>query len=392
MSGPTRLFANLGAEEPDAWQRMSAHPRVRTAARLWAALFPAGARLVGPGAPEAPRLAAAFACDAERPALPFCAPGESLVPWLATEQAERLAREEGVPFAPPPAEVVTRVHDKAFAQEAALASGLVPPPLVGATLALGPEELVEADAVRCRIESAVARWPLELRARFTVKPRLGTSGRGRLDGADGRIDAELLSRSLSRLRDRGGALIEPWLERMLDLSAQLLVSGPDEVRVLGTLRQVVSARGAPTGHVGRIDREGEVDSGTAWDAALREAALAIGRAAAREGFRGACGVDAFVFRGSDGARTLRPVVELNARFTMGTVALGHLARAVRAGLARGAGAFYFGFAPGAGAWPSEARRGARLEPILDGDPSARLCLATDELALADALPTIRRSE
>lgn len=392
MSGPTRLFANLGAEEPDAWQRMSTHPRVRTAARLWAALFPAGARPVGPDAPDAPQLAAALARDAERPAFPFCAPGESLVPWLATEQAERIAREEGVPFASPQAEVVRCVHDKAFAQAAALASGLVPPRLAGTTLALGPEELVDADAVRCRIESAVARWPSELRARFTVKPRLGTSGRGRLAGADGLIDAELLSRSLSRLRARGGALVEPWLERALDLSAQLLVSGPDDVRVLGTLRQVVSARGAPTGHVGRIDRESGVDSGTAWDAALREAALAIGRAAAREGFRGACGVDAFVFRSGDGARILRPVVELNARFTMGTVALGHMARAVRSGLARGAGAFYFGFAPGAGDWPSEARCGARFEALLDGDPSARLCLAADEPALADALPSTRRSE
>ena len=77
---------------------------------------------------------------------------------------------------------------------------------------------------------------------------------------------------------------------------------------------------------------------------------------------------------------------------MGTVALGIVSRAVRAGLARGAGAFYFGFTPGAGAWPSETGLGARLEAVLDGDPSARLCLAADELALADALPPIRRSE
>jgi len=391
VTGETLLFANLGAEEPGAWRRMSEHPRVRAVARLWAALFPASARLVGPGAPSAPRLAGAFASGADAPAFSFCAPGPALVPWLATRAAEQLACAEGVPYTATPCDVVRRVHDKAFAQAVAVVEALVPGALVGTTLVLAPEELTDADAVRCRIEAAVASWPPELRAHFVLKPRYGTSGRGRLSDRAGRIDPSRLGAALGRLRAAGGALVEPWLERSLDLSAQLYVAGPDDVQVLGTLRQVLTPQGGPTGHAGRLHDDGNVDSGTRWDAELRAAALVVGLAAAGAGFRGACGLDAFVYRGEDGAEILRPVVELNARFTAGTVALGHVARAVRAGLARGARAFYFGFPPGGGAWPEPASHGAELFPLLLYDLSARLCLAEDERALVETLSLTRRS-
>ena len=391
MTGETRLFANLGAEEEDTWRRMSDHPRVRAVARLWAALFPSSARLVGPAAPPAPRLAGGLASDADAGAFPFCAPGAALVPWLATREAERLACETGVPCAATPADVVRRVHDKAFAHELAVTSGLVPASLVGTTLVLAPLELESADAVRCRIEAAVEGWPASLRADFVVKPRLGTSGRGRLASSDGRIDPTQLGRSLERLRASGGALVEPWVERTLDLSAQLYVAGPDEVRVLGTLRQVLTSRGGPIGHAGRLNLDGTVDSGTPWDGSLRAAADVVGRAAAAAGFRGPCGLDAFVFQPADGPQTLRPVVELNARFTAGTVALGLVARAVRAGLVGPARAFYFGFAPEGGAWAEGTSHHAQVLPLLDDDSSVRLCLAEDERALAIALSLTRRS-
>jgi hypothetical protein len=54
--------------------------------------------------------------------------------------------------------------------------------------------------------------------------------------------------------------------------------------------------------------------------------MSIGEAAAQQGFFGIAGVDAFLFRGPAGQPTLRAVVELNARFTTGTVALGLVRR------------------------------------------------------------------
>lgn len=345
MSAAPLLFPNLGAEEGAGWRRMERHPRVRDVARLWGALFPADARIAS-GADALDRaLAAVFAAEAERPALDFCAPGRALVPWLATEEAAALARREGVPLASPDPALVKTVHDKAFALERARARGLLPPEIAETAFALAPAELADPDTVRCRVEAAVARWPAPLGERFALKPRLGTSGRGRLMGRAGRLDPAALRGALARLRMRGGCVVEPWLARSADLSVQLLVAGPAEVRVLGTFAQVLTVAGVPLGHRGRIGADCAAESTSPWDGELRSAALALARDAAAAGFRGPCGVDAFVFTGAEGHERLRPVVELNARFTTGTVAAGWIARALRARVLRPGSAFYLGADP-----------------------------------------------
>ena len=342
MSEPV-LFANLGAEEGETWARMAAHPRVRAAARLWSALFSGSARAVGGAGRGA--LHADLARDSERAALDLCESPLGLVPWLSTEEAARVAEREGLPLRGAPPAVVAAVHDKAFALETARAHGLVPEELAGTAFALAAAELGAADTVRCRIESEVARWPAELGASFVLKPRFGTSGRGRLAGRERRIDPDALRGALPRLRERGGCVVEPWLERVSDLSAQLWIVSPDDVRILGTLVQVVTPSGVPLGHGGVFDERGEVGSGSRWDGELRRAALALARAAAEAGYTGPCGLDAFSYRAADGSEKLRAVVEWNARFTAGTSALGLVARARRAGLASGATAFHLGVEP-----------------------------------------------
>jgi hypothetical protein len=344
---------------------MAAHPRVRAAARVWSLLFPASARSVG-GVADRGALHAALAEDAERAALELCESPLGLVPWLSTDEAAEVAMRERVPLCAAPPAVVAAVHDKAFALETARAHSLLPAELSAAAFALGPAELGAADTVRCRIELEVARWPVQLGASFVLKPRFGTSGRGRLAGRDGRIDPEALRGALPRLRERGGCVVEPWLERVTDLSAQLWIVSRDDVRILGTLVQVVTPTGVPLGHGGRIAAGGAVESGSRWDAELRRAALALGRAAAEAGYTGPCGLDAFSYRAPDGGEKLRAVVEWNARFTAGTSALGIVARARRAGLARGAGGFYVGVEP-------SPIGGDRLEIFAD-DPELGLWL------------------
>ncbi|MFI5315081.1 MAG: hypothetical protein ACHQ6T_05240 [Myxococcota bacterium] len=344
MSGESLLFANLGAEEGETWPRMAAHARVRAAARLWSALFPSSARAVG-GRAACGSLDAALARDAERAALELCGSEPGLVPWLSTDEAAELALRMRVPLRAAPPRVAAAVHDKAFALATARALGLLPSEFAETAFALAPSELGAADAVRCRIEDELAHWPAELRARFVLKPRFGTSGRGRLAGRAGRVDPDALRGALPRLRERGGCLVEPWVERVCDLSAQLWIKAVDDVRVLGTLRQAVTPDGVPLGHAGRLAGGGEPESGSRWEAELRAAALALGRAAAELGYTGPCGLDAFSFRARDGAEKFRAVVEWNARFTAGTSAIGLVARARRAGLADGASAFYVGFAP-----------------------------------------------
>ncbi len=295
MTPPGLLVANVGAEEEDA-PGDAARALADRVGLLWRTLF-------------AP------------PAFDWLPGSERAVAWLNTEPARREASECGLElFGASPA-VVRRVHDKAFAHGVALREGLVPPVLRDAIAVLEPEDLTGD-----RLAEVVAHLPAWARARFTLKPRFGGSGRGRVAGSDGRTDTPALRGALERLATRGGALLEPWLPRSEDLSAQLFVAPDGALRLLGTTRQVLTPAGLYRGQRGWVDHRGRIVSGSDDDETLRTAAASVALAAHEEGFSGPCGVDAFHFRAPGGETTLRPVVELNARFTVGTVVLGLVRR------------------------------------------------------------------
>ncbi len=316
------LIANLGAEDPAGGDAPAALRATRAVARLWRLLF--APAVPGAGPPAWPEALGAPPANAAFPWLDR--PGRTFA-WLVTDEAASEAARRDAPLDGPSPRVVRHVHDKAFAWHAALAEGHVPRSLRDLVQILGADELADAEAALASIAARVGSWPAWCSG-ATLKPRLGSSGRGRVafDRGGAETDAALRG-ALPRLRQCGGAILEPWLERRLDLSAQLHVDPGEGLLLLGTLEQRVTAAGVPRGLRGTLDRRGRVTSGSAHDEALREAAVAVASAARDEGYFGPCGVDAFVFLGPGGQAELRPVVELNARFTLGTVALG-LARRV----------------------------------------------------------------
>lgn len=305
VGGDPRVIANVGAEEGEPPTGPAAE-RVRTLARLFASLF------VEPG--------------------PFdwLQPGEGeATAWWVTAEARERAQRRGLRLRGPDPAVVARVHDKAFCHRTALEARLLPPPLDTAIRVLEPEALADSDAALAAVEDAVSGWPAWLGGEYTLKPRIGTSGRGRVGGRAGGAGGDAVRGALGRLAARGGAVLEPWLARRGDFSTQLHVSpGEPGLTLLGTLRQVVSPPGQVLAHRGTVDTKGRVGSGSPFDAELREAAAAVAGAAREAGYTGPCGVDAFAFETPDGVR-LRPAVELNARFTLGIVALVAVRRALR---------------------------------------------------------------
>jgi hypothetical protein len=347
-----RWLANVGGEEP---LPAKPPPAVACVARLFSLLFSPDARSLDGSAPAAtwpeglpPAADAAF---------PWLETEAGVFAWLNTEAAESAAGDAGLALLGPAPEVVRRVHDKAFSLETCQAEDLEAASLRGLVTAFSPEELTDADATLAAVRERVAAWPDWVAARYTLKPRLGGSGRGRVGGVLDRGDPEPIRHALPRLARQGGAVLEPWLEREADLSAQLHIDEDGGVTLLATFDQYVSAAGVYRGHRGRLDHRLRISSGSRYDAALLESASAVARAAHRAGFHGPCGVDAFVFRGERGSE-LRPVVELNARFTTGTVLAGLLRRARPAieahvpaapGETRG---FEFALAPPAKGWPS----------------------------------------
>jgi hypothetical protein len=264
------------------------------------------------------------------PALPWLEDAGRAVAWFPTLDAKETAERFGCELAGPSPEVVIRVHDKAFAHRTAERASLVPQQLRGLIEIFEAEELHNADATLRRIRSCVAAWPAWTGQRFALKPRLSTSGRGRVPGDGHALDEGAIRGALPRLAGRAGALLEPWLERTQDLSVQLHVAEDGGLTLLGTLEQRLSSAGLYQGHRGIVDWRGRVSSGSRFEGELLEAGSELARSAAEAGFHGPCGLDAFSFRIEDGgepARELfRPVTEFNARFTTGTIVLGLVRR------------------------------------------------------------------
>lgn len=316
-----------------------------------------------------------------------------LAAWLNTPEAAQLAAERGLRLLGAAPEVVEAVHDKAFCHEAALREGLHPVELASLPARFDPGELRDPEAALARILGLVAGWPEWTAGRFTLKPRLGSSGRGRVGGrlsAAGALEEparRALLGALPRLAAHGGALLEPWLERTLDVSAQLHIADDGSLTLLGTSELRVATSGRYLGQRGTLDSRGRVTSGSDHDETLREAAVTVARAAAERGLRGPCGLDGFAFL-AEGRECFRPAVELNARFTMGTVAIGLLRRAlpeVKTALGLGPGrllAFHFAPVPPPGGWPACPEGFLCLELAA---PGAAILVAPDFAALDELL-------
>lgn len=341
MSERPRLLANLGAEEGDQSAASDRGAAARNLAILWRALF-------------------------DPPAYPWLEDVRAAAWWNDADSVRAAGSQPLLGAAP---EVVRRVHDKGWAVSLACEEHLDPPVLRGLPTVLEPKAL-RADDASERVAELLGAWPEWARGRFTLKPRIGTSARGRVAGTDGRVDAAVLG-ALERLAGCGGAVLEPWLDRLSDASAQLLVAEDGAVTLLGTLEIVATQAGVTKGHRGELDSRGRARTGLPEEEALREAAGLAAAAAASAGYRGPCGVDAFAFRSpEDGARLFRPLVEFNARFTAGTVALGHVRGnlpRIKSTLGLAPGElfhFYLGLdAPPAG-WPGSEKDGALFLPLV----------------------------
>lgn len=341
------LLPNLGAEEGDDWRAFKCEPYARTAARLWSHLYSRSTRFRYPA--ESPNDSwRTEQCERHWPTALGPMPADPIFPWLEESDAPTawlntqsldLATQDALgrrPSGPDPNRTAAS-HDKAFAVEAARALGLVPKAIEPLIQIIEPDALERPDALVERLDEFLHGWPDWTRGRFTLKPRFGSSGRGRVAGRDTTDTLEIRG-AMPRLAKRGGAIFEPWLDRLIDLSVALYVPPPTATQtlptILGSLELIVSENGIFRGHFGEIDSRGRVFSGHRDDEALRVDAAAVALRASDRGFYGPCGVDAFSYVespgsvGESGRERLRSLVEFNARATMGLVTIGLVRRAL----------------------------------------------------------------
>jgi len=198
--------------------------------------------------------------------------------WGASREIAQWAKGHRLQYSMPPWEVVRTVNSKEF-------SFLQGPKLPGASL--------------LRTQQEVAAWIATTPGPKVLKSCFGVSGRGHA----------LLPCDPKRIERLGLPVIgEPWVSRQLDFSTQWLIGA--EISYLGATICVCDARGKYV-----ENRVGDVHI-PHLEAHL-EVAYPILQKMQAMGFFGNVGIDAFIYDDNK----LHPIVEINARKTMGYVAL-----------------------------------------------------------------------
>ncbi len=164
-----------------------------------------------------------------------------------------------------------------------------------------------------------------------IKAPFGSAGRGMvrvLSDADLDPARAWIQRTLSQ---QGEVIVEPWLKRMLDLSAQISVEADGATRLLGITRFSTDRRGQYQGtllgaHLDQLDpqlKRAVIGPGRGWRMFqhLERCAEFVGQQLYQAGHRGPAGIDALVYQDQQQNYLLKPIVEINPRYTMGHIAL-----------------------------------------------------------------------
>jgi uncharacterized ferritin-like protein (DUF455 family) len=174
--------------------------------------------------------------------------------------------------------------------------------------------------------------------RVVAKEALGLAGRNAIRLWEPEVSAAQMQWLARAVQNGRQLVIEPWLERALDFSIQLEM-GPRHLKLCG----YTGLRNDPKGQfqanwaepnyerripasVTALFRESPDISGR-FQRLYRDIFSLLETELREAGFMGPIGVDAFVSRTAQGDYRLKPVVEINPRYTMGRLTLELMKRA-----------------------------------------------------------------
>lgn len=218
-------------------------------------------------------------------------------PWGWTPTAAAEGERACAVVRPIAFDVVARVNSKLWSHALEVERGWA---LAGARVARSVEELSEAAARACH--GADDKWVVKSPYGFAARDRV--LGRGpRVGGAQGAW--------AERRFARGEALVfQPWLEVVREYGVVCEVQSDGSHRVHGISDLRTNGAGTGLGYVlGRPPTRARA-------AELEAVAATVCERLHAEGYRGPAGVDALEHSGG-----LHPLLEVNARYTMGFVAL-----------------------------------------------------------------------
>ncbi|MBT4864608.1 MAG: hypothetical protein HON53_05715 [Planctomycetaceae bacterium] len=224
-------------------------------------------------------------------------------PWGWTDDIRKQCEGNGWKFAAPPQEVIGEVNSRRFSLELERSWGIG---LEGAAVIRNVDEL----------RAAIERMPAHV-DRWVVKAEFGMSARERILGRGRELDEQ----TVNWLRNRTGAdevaVIEPWVERLEEAGLQFTVPWSGVPVFEGIAVLLCDSAGQYRGSRFAQDVETELR----WMPAI-ETGMRVARFLKQLGYFGPLGIDAMRFRDADGKERMRSVQDINARHSMGRLALG----------------------------------------------------------------------
>ena len=167
-----------------------------------------------------------------------------------------------------------------------------------------------------------------------VKAQLGASGRNQLLIKSDELRDKKLAQLENMLRINGTLVVEPFLSKISDLSVLLQIPRATDKppKILGISRFFTKPNRQYSGHLigslftkeesflssefyrQRYDKKSYSDK-------LKEAAVFVAHELKKLNYHGPVGIDAILYKDDKGDIFLKPIVEINLRFTMGNIAL-----------------------------------------------------------------------
>jgi hypothetical protein len=153
---------------------------------------------------------------------------------------------------------------------------------------------------------------------WVVKSRWGMSGRQQRRGC-GIPDERVRNWIAERIRRDGAVVVEPWLTVAAEGGAQWLLPPEDEPVWLGLTELEVDQRGQPRG-CWTAAKPGSLWTND-WQSKAWEATRRVAQRVQADGYSGPLGIDVALIGKEGSELCLRPLQDLNARWTMGRLAL-----------------------------------------------------------------------